>query len=187
MNSAPSAAPWTNSPNQATGQITGSANGNDVDGNPLVYSVPTSGAGAPTKGTVSINDTGAFSYQPSTGARLAAQSTSVPDFDTFTVTVSDGQESTSVTVTVAVLPAQSSLVTPGDTVSLSNPSAVAVYGNRTYVTTANTVKVINTDANQVIATIPVQTSPSAIAVSPDGKAVWVANSGSRSVQRIDPV
>ena len=44
---------------------------------------------------------------------------------------------------------------------------------------------INTDTNQVIATVAVQTSPTAIAVSPDGKSVWVANSGSRTVQRID--
>ena len=188
VNSAPTASVSVGVPNQLTGQITGSVSGVDAELNPLVYSVPVSGAGAPTKGTVSINrDTGAFAYQPSTGARLAAQSTSAPDFDTFTVNVTDGQESTPVTVTVAVLPAQSALVTLGDTVSFSNPSAVATYGNRTYATTANTVKVVNTDSNQVIATIPVQTSPSAIAVSPDGKSVWVANAGSRSVQRIDPV
>ena len=51
--------------------------------------------------------------------------------------------------------------------------------------TARTVKVVNTDTNQVMATVPVETSPSALAVSPDGKSVWVANSGSNSVQRID--
>ena len=64
--------------------------------------MPVSGSGAPTKGAVSINkDTGAFAYQPSTGARLTAQTTSVPDFDTFTVNVNDGQVTTPVTVTVA--------------------------------------------------------------------------------------
>jgi YVTN family beta-propeller protein len=190
-NSAPTGTASTSTPNQATGQITGSVKGVDVDGNALTYSVPVSGAGAPTKGTVSINkDTGAFAYQPSTGARLAAQSTSAPDFDTFTVSVSDGQASTPVNVTVAVLPAVTTLAAD-TTVALgsgSNPSAVATYGNRTYVgnATARTVKVIDTDTNQVIATIPVQSSPAAIAVSPDGQSVWVANSGSRTVQRIDP-
>ena len=107
----------------------------------------------------------------------------------FTVSVNDGQASTPVTVSVAVLPAVTTLAVT-DTLALgsgANPSAVATYGNRTYVAnaTARTVKVINTDSNQVIATVAVQTSPSAIAVSPDGKSVWVANSGSRTVQRID--
>ena len=192
VNSAPSGSVSVGVPNQLTGQIVGGVSGVDAEGNPLTYSVPTSGAGAPTKGTVSINrDTGAFTYQPSTGARLAAQSTSAPDFDTFTVNVSDGEFSTPVSVTVAVLPGMSTLAMT-ETLALgsgSNPSAVAVYGNRMYVAnaTARTVKVFNTDTNQVIATIPVQTSPTAIAVSPDGKSVWVANSGSRTVQRIDPV
>ena len=191
VNSAPTATVSPTTVNQATGAVAGTVNGVDVDGNPLTYSVPVSGSGAPTKGAVSINkDTGAFAYQPSTGARLAAQTTSVPDFDTFTVNVNDGQVTTPVTVTVAVLPAVATLATPGDTVALgsgANPSAVAVYGNRSYVAnaTARTVEVIDTETNQVIATVPVQTSPSAIAVSPDGKSVWVANSGSRTVQRID--
>ncbi len=190
-NSAPTGTPTMGTPNQATGQITGSVNGVDADGNALTYSVPTSGAGAPTRGTVSVNaQTGAFTYQPSTGSRLAAQTTSAPDFDTFTVNVSDGQMSTPVNVKVAVLPAQPTLVATDTPIALgsgANPSAVATYGNRAYVAnaTARTVKVINTDTNQVIATIPVETSPSAIAVSPDGKAVWVANSGSKTVQRID--
>ena len=108
--------------------------------NTLAYSVPPLGAGAPGKGTVSIDrNTGAFTYQPSTGARLAAQSTSGPDFDTFTVNVDDGQVSTPVTVTVAVLPATPTLSLADTAVALgsgSNPSAVAVYGNRTYVANA---------------------------------------------------
>jgi len=190
-NSAPTAAPLTNTPNQVTGAITGTVNGSDVDLNTLTYSVPPSGAGAPGKGTVSIDrNTGAFTYQPSTGARLAAQSTSGPDFDTFTVNVYDGQVSTPVMVTVAVLPATPTLSVADTAVALgsgSDPSAVAVYGNRTYVAnaTAGTVKVLNTDTNQVVASIPVQTSPAAVAVSPDGKSVWVANSGSKTVQRIE--
>ena len=190
-NSAPSVGvPSVGVPNQATGQVIGSVNATDVDGNSLTYSVPVSGAGAPTKGTVSIDSaTGVFTYQPSAGARVAAQSTSAPDFDTFTVDVSDGQVSTPVAVSVAVLPAVSTLAVT-DTLALgsgSNPSAVATFGNRAYVAnaTARTVKVFNTDTNQVIATVAVQTSPTAIAVSPDGKSVWVANSGSRTVQRID--
>src|SRR6476469_540849 len=173
------------------GAITGTVNGSDVDLNTLTYSVPPSGAGAPGKGTVSIDrNTGAFTYQPSTGARLAAQSTSGPDFDTFTVNVYDGQVSTPVMVTVAVLPATPTLSVADTAVALgsgSDPSAVAVYGNRTYVAnaTAGTVKVLNTDTNQVVASIPVQTSPAAVGVSPDGESVWVANSGSKTVQRIE--
>ncbi len=190
VNSAPTATVSAPTVNQATGAVAGTVNGVDVDGNALSYSVPVSGAGAPTKGTVSIDrDTGVFTYQPSTGARLAAQSTSTPDFDTFMVSVSDGQVSTPVTVSVAVLPAVSTLAV-SSTLALgsgANPSAVATYGNRTYVAdaTARTVRVLNTDTNQVVATVAVQTSPTAVAVGPDGKSVWVANSGSRTVQRID--
>jgi YVTN family beta-propeller protein len=49
----------------------------------------------------------------------------------------------------------------------------------------NTVSVIDTATKMVVATIPVGNNPSGIAVSPDGKRVYVANSGSNNVSMID--
>ena len=162
--------PTVGAPDQVTGAVSGSLNG---------YTV----TGAPASGTVTvIGDT--YTYTPTVPARLRAALTTQPDYDSFPVALS-GQPAA--TVTVPVLPALAATESSVPLGTGSNPSAVAVYGNLTYVAnaTARTVKVINTDTNQVIATVPVQTSPSAIAVSPDGKAVWVANAGSRTVQRID--
>jgi YVTN family beta-propeller protein len=43
---------------------------------------------------------------------------------------------------------------------------------------ANTVSVINTATNTVVATIPVGVSPSGVAVTPDGTRAYVTNAGS---------
>ena len=55
--------------------------------------------------------------------------------------------------------------------------AVTPDGTRAYVTDSNddTVSVINTATNTVIATIPVGTSPGDVAVNPDGTRVYVTN------------
>lgn len=83
-NSAPTASPTMGKPDQTTGQIMGNVNATDVDGNPLTYTVPPSGAGAPTRGTVSVNQTtGAFTYKPTAAARTAAGISAGADFDTF--------------------------------------------------------------------------------------------------------
>jgi YVTN family beta-propeller protein len=49
----------------------------------------------------------------------------------------------------------------------------------------NTVSVINTESNTVIATIPVGTNPMGVGVSPDGTRAYVANFGSGSVSVIN--
>jgi YVTN family beta-propeller protein len=50
---------------------------------------------------------------------------------------------------------------------------------------ANTVSVINTTLNTVVATIPVGTNPHGVAVSPNNQFVYVANHGSNTVSVID--
>jgi YVTN family beta-propeller protein len=71
----------------------------------------------------------------------------------------------------------------------SSPSGVAVSpdGSKVYVTNGgfNTVSVIDTVTNTVIATIPVGLFPLGVAVSPDGSKVYVTNGGFNSVSVID--
>jgi YVTN family beta-propeller protein len=51
--------------------------------------------------------------------------------------------------------------------------------------TVGTVSVINTATNSVTATITVRQGPVGVAVSPDGRKVYVANGGSGTVSVID--
>src|SRR5438045_8576841 len=50
---------------------------------------------------------------------------------------------------------------------------------------ANTVSVIDTDTNAVIATIPVGPAPFLMAATPDGTRVYVTNRGGNTVSVID--
>ena len=50
---------------------------------------------------------------------------------------------------------------------------------------SNTVSVIDTATDTVIATIPVGLSPFGVAVSPDGSKVYVANTGANTLSVID--
>src|ERR1700736_3417162 len=49
---------------------------------------------------------------------------------------------------------------------------------------SNTVSVIDTATNTLVATIPVGTIPFAVAVTPNGKRVYVTNDGSNTVSVI---
>ncbi|OBF89811.1 hypothetical protein A5790_17975 [Mycobacterium sp. 852002-51152_SCH6134967] len=101
---------------QTTGQqdvddreIHGTLGGSDVDGDALTYSVPTTGAGAPTNGTVTIDAAaGKWTYKPNDDGYSGT--------DSFTITASDavagwhihglGQSHTgSDTITVTIAPA----------------------------------------------------------------------------------
>ena len=156
-------------PNQTTGEITVNVDATDADGNSLTYTVPASGAGAPTRGTVSVNPTtGAFTYEPTAAARTAAGISAGPDFDTFTVTVSDGQGgATPVTVQVAVLPGVfENSNTPAST--QANPSGVAIVGNRAYVANqgTNTVSVLDATTGAAVGNpITVGSAPTGVAAS----------------------
>ena len=71
-----------------------------------------------------------------------------------------------------------------------SPVAAAVRGDEwlVYVTKSggsNTVSVINTATNAVVATIPVGIVPEIVAVSPDGTRAYVANQGSDTVSVIN--
>ena len=189
-------------PDPVSGVVSGTVVASDPDGNVLSYTVTGASVLGPSewataKGTVRLNSaTGAYTYTPTQDARLAAGATDAADVDSFSVVVSDGQQSTTAPVSVYVLPsrfAQSS-VAVGNTPSAMAVSPVA-NDPRMYVanTGSGTVSVINTatgqriDANSSSSSmdISVGSSPSALAVSADGKRLYVANTGSGTVSVID--
>lgn len=97
--------PKINPPSTTTGAVTGNVIAADADGDPVKFAL----VGAPTKGTVSVSSTGAFTYIPTATARHAAAAVGAPSTaltDSFTVSVSDGRNAAVIsTVTVGILPA----------------------------------------------------------------------------------
>ncbi len=69
----------------------------------------------------------------------------------------------------------------------ADPIALSPNGTHLYVanTTSNTVDVIDTGSQTVVATVPVGLEPVSVAVRPDGLEVWVSNHVSDTVSVID--
>jgi len=89
--------PTVGSPGIVTGAVTGSASFTDPAGRTLSYSATSTSTGG---GAVTVDaQTGAYTYAPTQGMRQAATSNTT---DTFTITASNGVNSTDQTVTVAV-------------------------------------------------------------------------------------
>lgn len=89
-------------PNPTTGVVIGAVVGSDIDGDPLTYSGPST----TVKGTVSVANTGSFTYTPTPTARENAAAPGATDADrrdSFSVTIDDGRGGTvAVPVTVAI-------------------------------------------------------------------------------------
>ena len=119
-NNPPTGVAVVGSPNPATGVVTGSVSGSDVDGDALNYA----GSAVTAKGSVTVSAAGAFTYTPTATARhnAAAVGAGAGDrADAFTVTVSDGRGGTAtVPVTVAVSPAN---VAPVAGTTVGSPDA----------------------------------------------------------------
>lgn len=184
VNSAPAVAPVVGSPDQATGVVVVALNASDVDGNSLIYAV----TGQPAGGSVELLGGGQVKYTPTVASRLAAASTSTPDFDSFTVTVDDGQGGqTPVSVTVPKLPAVWVNQASSSNVTGATPYGVALVGDLAYVANkgANTVTVVNTKTGAVVGSpIVVGTAPSGVVASADGTRVFVSNRTSGTVSVI---
>jgi YVTN family beta-propeller protein/VCBS repeat-containing protein len=183
-NAAPQAAPTLDAPDDITGVVAGSLNATDADGDALTYAV----TGAPTGGTVTVDQAGTFVYTLTQATRLKAGSTAGGDIDSFTVTISDGQTTTAVPVTVAVSNEVTSVDSP-ITVG-TNPTGVATTttatGTYTYVAnqSSNIVSVIDSN-NEVVSTITVGSAPTGVAASPDGSKVYVTNRSTGKLSVID--
>ncbi len=176
---APSASPTQLAPNQTTGVVTGSINGADAAGNTLSYKL--SGV-APSSGTVVVNaTTGAYTYTPSLAGRVLAGLATTTTVDAFTVSVSNSQSSTPVTISVPVLPAAISTSASPTSVG-SSPFGIAVTGTKVYVTNSgsSSLSVIDRTTGAIV-NIPVVSSPTAVAVSADGSRAYVAGNGAVSV------
>ncbi|MFD7038844.1 Ig-like domain-containing protein [Rhodococcus jostii] len=164
-------------PDRGTGSVLGSINSS---GTQLGYTV----TGPPSRGTVTVDATGGFTYTPTQVARQAAALDPSADYDSFIVTVSSGQSSTPVTVQVPVSAARMR-VAQSTTVG-SNPSGAVFAGTRTYVANQGSKSVSVLDAgNVVVGSVPVGTSPIGVAANPAGTRVYVANSGSGNVSVIN--
>ena len=183
-NSAPTVDPLVGAPDQTTGAVQVSLHASDADGNPLSYAV----TGVPTGGTVEALGNGEFRYTPTVASRLAAATTSTPDFDSFTVSVSDGQGGvTPVSITVPKLPAVWANQASASNVTGSSPAGVAMVGDLAYVANqgTNTVTVVNTKTGAVVGNpIQVGTAPTGVLANANGTRVYVTNRTSGTVSVI---
>ncbi|QEN12327.1 Ig-like domain-containing protein [Mycolicibacterium sp. ELW1] len=101
--------PTVGMPDAPTGAVTGDLGFRAPGDLPLSYTVTT----APTRGTVTVSNSGEYTYTPTQEARLAADG-ATPLTDTFVVTATDRFGSTSQTVTVPVAPARYVVSLPSD-------------------------------------------------------------------------
>jgi VCBS repeat-containing protein/YVTN family beta-propeller protein len=180
--------PTVGTPNATSGVVTGALNVTDPDGNPITYTVTT----APTKGKVTVSPTGTYTFTPSQSARLVAAQSSAVVTDTFTITASDGQLSTTTTVTaVPITPGHLNASPTPITIGSANNTYIrdGVYspdGTRAYFIGYKTdaqgaesafVSVVDATTNTVIGD-PIAVSggrPSSVAISRDGTRLYVAN------------
>ncbi|MEU0497212.1 Ig-like domain-containing protein [Mycobacterium sp. NPDC006124] len=162
----------------ATGAVTGKVNFTDANGNPLSYSV----SQQPVRGTVTVGVDGTFTFTPTAAQRLLANTAAGPTTATFTIAASDGSLSTPTTVTVAIDPARVAVTdvvkTPTTIVDVgAAPTSVYTIGNNGLLTK------IDPATGQVVGTTQITgtTNTEYLAVSGDGRYVYVSGGGGRVV------
>ena len=126
-NAAPTATVRTRS-SWFSAEVTGRVRAKDLEGDALTYAASPSAKG----GTVTIDELGRFTYNPTAEARHAAAAVDAPRrdrVDTFDIVVSDDHGGTTkVTVVVNVKPANSAPTAPAVTDAFTNPNTGVVTG-----------------------------------------------------------
>jgi YVTN family beta-propeller protein len=175
-------------PNTTTGTITYTVTVTDPDTplEDLVLTVSNPNVG--TLGAVQTTAPGTytFTYTPTQLGRMLAGSTLSTDYDSFTITVSDGVHSTTTTAPAEIYTG-TMLTSAGGLVPGLAPQAMVGYGDRLYVANAgsNTVAIYNTTTGAMLPSIAVGGKPTSLALSADGSTLYVANSTGNSVSVID--
>ena len=184
----PSANPPTQNPNplspvRSADPFTGEVRGS-VGPSGLTYTV----ISAPANGTVTVTPQGEFVYRPMQAARLAADQTAGADIDNFTVRVTNGQTSTTLPVTVPVMPAQLTVDNQFAPAVGNGAAGVDLNYRRAWIVNQadGTMTIIAVPNGAPVATIPVGNSPTSVAF--DGMAyAWVTNQASNTVSVVDLV
>ena len=164
-NTAPTGTAIAGLPDNTTGVVTGTVIALDLDFDPLTYTGATT-----TKGSVTVNSSGSFTYTPTAAARHAASATNATTADkqdTFNITVSDGHGgTTAVPVTVTISPTNVAPTIPNQTV-----------GVRTPITGAEFYQVVGTDADAdtLTYTVTTQAAHGTIANSGGGILTYTPN------------
>lgn len=124
-NSAPSSVRSTKaSPDPVSGVVTGRITAKDRDADTLTYTVS-----APSKGSVTVNSDGSFTYTASDAARASARAKGRAATDSFKVTVDDGHGGLrSTTVRVTVAPANSAPASTSPTFTKADTSTGTITG-----------------------------------------------------------
>ena len=165
-------APEVGSADLATGGVSGSMNVYDPNGDAVTFAI----GGAPSRGTATVNAaTGIYTYTPFASERSAG------GLDTFTVSATDGHDTSTFPVTVPVRVPELASTQTQIPLTSSGPM-IAVSGSRAYVVNEyyGTVSAIDTNTNTVIRTsarlVPSsEFYPGNLAVSRDGTGLYVAN------------
>ena len=154
-----------------TGAVRGTVNITDPDGNTLTYTVTQPD---PDHGTVEVDSaTGDWTFTPTGQARLDATESGLPQTTQFTITANDGRESTSVTVTAPIDPAQVAVV---DVIAVpGGPMVVEVTpdGSIILIGALPTLTVVNPDTT--VTTIPIDFNPGTIWVDKPTETVYVTS------------
>lgn len=163
-------APVLGAANPVTGAVTGTVT--DAAGKKLTYTLVT----APTDGTLNVNKTtGAFTYTPTAAQRVLAALDPDARSAVFTLTVSDGKTTVPVAVTVPISPI--TVAALGNVGVSDHPWSIAVTNTRAYIsdTVGGSITVIDTIHGTALDPIVVGSPTSGLAVSSDGKRLFVGS------------